>query len=229
MSYHRRRDIMKRIFVFLTAGFAILFLTGCSLSLLRAPIPLPTPILLSSATPAASTSIPAVTPAPGLPTATIPLNLPAPTPTLAGPTATAGLLPTANTGGILPGSPSGPYAVIQVASGDILNIHSAPGADSSVIGSFPATLNSVMRTGPSTSVEGDPWVQVQNPSGGNGWVNASYLTEYVAPAAFCADGRVNTLLTNFGNAIKTSNGGTLFSLVSPAHGMAVRLWRNSNA
>jgi hypothetical protein len=71
-------------------------------------------------------------------------------------------------------------------------------------------------------------VQVQNPSGGSGWVNAAFLTEYVAPVAFCADTRVNTLLTNFGNALATSNGETLAALVSPAHGMAVRLWRYGN-
>jgi hypothetical protein len=47
----------------------------------------------------------------------------------------------------------------------------------------------------------------------------------VAPAIFCADSRINTLLTNFGNALKTSSGETLSSLVSPAHGMSVYLWR----
>ena len=41
-------------------------------------------------------------------------------------------------------------------------------------------------------------------------------------------GRVNTLLTNFGNAIKASSGGALYPLVSPLHGMIVRLWRNGN-
>ena len=72
-------------------------------------------------------------------------------------------------------------------------------------------------------------MQIQNPGGDAGWVNAAFLTEYVAPAAFCADGRVNTLLTTFGNAIKTSNGQALYSLVSPTHGMTIRLWRNGNA
>jgi hypothetical protein len=82
-----------------------------------------------------------------------------------------------------------------------------------------------MRTGPSSTVNGEQWVQVQNPAGGSGWVYANYLTEYVAPSNFCADARVNTLLTNFGNALKTSNGETLASMVSPAHGMTVYLWR----
>jgi hypothetical protein len=129
---------------------------------------------------------------------------------------------------ILPGLPSGPYGVIQVAASDVLNVHSAAGTGSSIIGTFAATANNVMRTGPSTSVNNALWVQVFSPGGGTGWVNSAYLTEYVAPASFCADGRVNTLLTNFGNAIKTSNGGSLYSLVSPRHGMAIRLWRNGN-
>jgi len=110
-----------------------------------------------------------------------------------------------------------------VAASDVLNVHSAAGTGSSIIGTFAATANNVMRTGPSTSVNNALWVQVFSPGGGTGWVNSAYLTEYVAPASFCADGRVNTLLTNFGNAIKTSNGGSLYSLVSPRHGMAIRL------
>jgi hypothetical protein len=82
-----------------------------------------------------------------------------------------------------------------------------------------------MRTGPSSTVDGDLWVQVQNPGGGNGWVNANFLTEHVVTASFCADSRINTLLTNFGNALKTSSGETLAFLISPAHGMTVYLWR----
>jgi hypothetical protein len=139
------------------------------------------------------------------------------------------VLPTATTGGILPGAPSGPYGVIRVTAGDVLNIRSAPGAGNPIVGSFAAVNTTVMRTGSSSYVGEDLWVQVQNPGGGSGWVNAAYLTEYVAPAAFCADGRVNSLLANFGNAIKTSNGPALYTLVSPVHGMTVRLWRNGNA
>jgi hypothetical protein len=112
--------------------------------------------------------------------------------------------------------------------GDVLNIRSGPGAGYQVTGSFAAAATNVMRTGLSSTVDGDLWVQVQNPGGGSGWVNSQFLTEYIAPATFCADGRVNTLLTNFGNALKTSNGETLASLVSPVHGMAVRLWRYSD-
>jgi hypothetical protein len=134
-------------------------------------------------------------------------------------------VPTATTSGTVSGSLSGPYGVVLVVPGDVLNIHTGAGADYAISGSFSTTATNVMRTGPSSTVDGDLWVQVQNPSGGSGWVNAKYLTEYVVPANFCADTRVTTLLTNFGNALKTSDGETLASLVSPAHGMTVYLWR----
>ena len=219
---------MKRCLVFVAAGFAILVLTGCSLSLLRTATPVPTLIPLASPTPLLATPMTAASPTPGVPSETPTLSLPTVTPGPAAPTSTTGVAPTAAADGIIPGSPSGPYGVIQVAPGDVLNIHAAAGKGSTVIGFFASSANTVMRAGPWTNVGDDRWVQVQNPGGGTGWVNATYLTEYVAPATFCADARVNTLLTNFGNAIKTSNGGTVYSLVSPAHGMAVRLWRNGN-
>jgi hypothetical protein len=118
--------------------------------------------------------------------------------------------------------------VIQVPAGGTLNVRSAAGTGNSVIATFSATANNVMRTGPSTNVKNALWVQVTSPGGSTGWVDSTYLTEYVAPAAFCTDGRVNALLTNFGNAVKRSDGAALSPLVSPDHGMSVRLWRNGS-
>ena len=209
---------MKRNLIALTAGLFILSLTGCSLTLLRKTTPVPT--FVSQPSPTALVAIAAT----AIPTPAATL-----TPPIIAPLPAAGFAPTATVGGIVPGSPSGPYGVIQVAAGTALNIRSAPGASSTAVGSFAATANNVMRTGPSASVAGALWVEVQNPNGGNGWVNAAYLTEYIPPASFCADSRVSTLVANFGNAFKTSNGGTLAPLVSPAHGWIVRLWRNGNA
>ncbi len=209
---------MKKTILSLLSLGLLFALTGCSLPLLAASTPIPTLITIPSPTPRLAT------PTAAAPTPTVP------TPTVSLPTITPGsvVVPTATTSGIGSGSLSGPYGVILVAPGDVLNIHTGAGADYAISGSFSATVTNVMRTGPSSTVEGDLWVQVQNPGGGSGWVNAKYLTEYVAPATFCADARVNTLLTNFGNALKTSGGETLASLVSPAHGMTVRLWRYSD-
>lgn len=212
---------MKRNLIALIASLIILSLTGCSLSLLKKATPVPTFIVLPSPTPIV------VTPTTAAPTPTTLFSLPAVNPSA--PVPTLGLEPTATVAGVVPGAPSGPYGVILVAAGESLNIRSAPGTGNPAIGSFDAAANNVIRTGPSSSVAGVLWVEVQNPSGGNGWVNAAYLTEYFPPASFCADTRANALVTNFGSALTTSNGVALASLVSPAHGWAVRLWHNGNA
>jgi len=207
---------MKKIFpAFLGLGL-IFALTGCTLSLFSTPAPSPTPLILPTPTQIPPSATPAA------PAATATLSLPTLTPG-APPVATNAIIPTAP-GGILPGVPSGPYGVILVTSTDVLYVRSGPGAGNSIIGSFASTATNVMRTGPSSLVAGSLWVQVQNPSGGTGWVNSNYLTEYVAPAAFCADAKASALVANLANALKSSNGELLASLVSPAHGMTVHLW-----
>ena len=216
---------MKRTLVLLAASMAaILSLNACTLSLAGKPTPLPTQVLLST-----PTALPTALPTPGLPIATPAQSQPTLVPGPAASTAIPGVVgATAVPGAILPGLPSGPYGVIQVGAGGVLNVHSAPGTGSPVIGNLAATANNVMRTGPSSNINNALWVQVFSPGGGTGWVNSAYLTEYVSPATFCPDARVNSLLNNFGNAVKSSNGGTLYPLVSPVHGMAVRLWRNGS-
>jgi len=228
---------MRRNLVILIAGLAILFLTGCSLSLLGRPKLFPTTILPASPTPLSTTpapvatdtpSLPSSTPTLGLPTVTPTLSLPTITPVSAEPTATTAAVPTATTGAIPPGSPSGPYAVIQVEPGDVLNIHSSAGVGAPIIGTFTAMANTVMRTGKSSDIGGDLWVEVQNPGGGTGWVNAAYLTEYVAPTTFCSDSHLNTLITNLDSAFTSRDGVRLYNLVSPSHGVTVYLWRYGN-
>jgi hypothetical protein len=203
---------MKKIIPAVFSIVLTFLLASCTLSLFGTPTPWPTAVPLPTLTPAA------------MPTSTPPL--PTATATIAVPTITPGapIVPTSKVsppGGIIPGIPSGPYAVILVAPTDVLNVRSGPGAGYSVVGSFAATATNVMRAGPASVVDGALWVQVQSPSG---WVNSTYLTQYVSPLAFCADGNVNTLITNLGNALKSSNGELLASLVSPAHGMTVHLW-----
>ncbi len=118
----------------------------------------------------------------------------------------------------------GPYAVIRVAENDVLNIRSGAGAGQPVGGTFAWNAINVMRTGPTASMDGAEWVEVQNPSGGTGWVNSSYLTEYVSHEAFCADTRIPVLIEQLKGSMNQSNGDMFASLVSPAHGTDVRLW-----
>jgi hypothetical protein len=123
-----------------------------------------------------------------------------------------------------PSSLIGPYAVVRVAGNDVLNIRAGAGISQPVVGSFPSDSISVMRTGPNTSVEGATWVEVQKPNGGTGWVNSYYLTEYVSHDAFCADTRIPALIEQLKGSMNQSNGEMFASLVSPVHGVDVRLW-----
>ncbi|MDW8226350.1 MAG: hypothetical protein RMJ60_00950 [Anaerolineales bacterium] len=167
-------------------------------------------------------------PSPELPTSLPVTNTaePLPTATSLPPTATTPSNPQAPQ--ITPGTPSGPYAVILVAPNDVLNIRSGPGVSNRIVATFAPTAKNVMRTGPSAVVsDGAKWVEVRRPDGGVGWVNFYYLTEYVAPDAFCADTRVNDLISRLGNALLSRNGVQLSGLVSPRHGMTVYLWRYS--
>lgn len=193
---------------------------------LTACMPRVTVETLSPATP----TIPAIEPptviapsaTPVVPTATA---LP-PQPTQ---TATLAVAPTtaANTSTSLPPvtGMSNPYAVVLVGADDVLNIRSGAGAGNALVGSLQPRATNVNRTGPASTADGDRWVEIQNPSGGTGWVNSNFLTEQVTSATFCADARVTTLINNVESALLNSNGELLSSLVSPAHGVDLRLWR----
>ena len=120
------------------------------------------------------------------------------------------------------------YVVINVFPDDMLNIRSGPGVENTVVGTLPYNQSGLTRTGKTSSVGEETWVEIQNPSGGIGWVNADFLTETVNPVTFCADARVATLILNLEKAVNTQDGELLRTLVSPAHGLDVLQSRYGN-
>ena len=148
--------------------------------------------------------------------------LPIPTPPLpctATPTFTPSPTPVAS---------SGLYAVTLVAGNDVLNIRSAPGASSPIIGSFVNNAVNVIRTGAIQQADGAEWVEVLMLDGViKGWVNFKYLTEYVSSETFCADTRIPPLIEQLKQAVTSSNGILLGSLVSPKHGLNMNYWASS--
>jgi hypothetical protein len=122
----------------------------------------------------------------------------------------------------------GPYAVIQIAPGDVLNIRSGAGTNNPIIGSFTRDTFSIMRTGPSQQADGAEWVEVLLPNGvDKGWVNSNYLTEYETHESFCNDARIPALIGQLKQAVTSSNGAVLGSLVSPKHGWNMNYWASS--
>jgi hypothetical protein len=118
-----------------------------------------------------------------------------------------------------------PYAVVLVFPNDVLNIRAGAGVGNAVVGALQPTATGVNRTGPAATADGDRWVEIQNPRGGTGWVNSKFLTEHVTSSAFCADARVGDLLGKLKTALLNSNEEQFAALVSPAHGLDLRLWR----
>lgn len=133
-----------------------------------------------------------------------------------------------STFGWLSSASTGSYAVVGISANDVLNIRSGAGVTNPVVSSFAYNANNVTRTGASSVVNSAEWWQVQQPGGGTGWVNSFYLTEYVPTGTFCADSRVSTLLTNLGTALKNSDGAAFAALVSPKHGVDMRLANGDN-
>ncbi len=123
----------------------------------------------------------------------------------------------------------GPFSVVFVNQGELLNIRSGAGVSYSIVDTFPYNTTGVVYAGSTMPAGSDLWYRVQKPSGGTGWVNGYYLTTQVASSTFCGDTRVQSLFTQFRQAVDNSDG-TLFStLISPVRGVDVRLFTYQSA
>jgi photosystem II stability/assembly factor-like uncharacterized protein len=130
----------------------------------------------------------------------------------------------APTGFITPTNLIGPYAVVNVAENDVLNIRAGAGVSQPILGYVTPGVTDVMRTGSSASADGAVWVEVRRNDGLVGWVNSYYLTEYVTHEAFCADSRIPPLIEQLKQSMGQSNGSLLGPIVSPVHGVNMHLW-----
>jgi len=119
---------------------------------------------------------------------------------------------------------TGSYAVVNITQYEAtLNVRSRAGVGNPLVGSLAYTATDIGRVGAPVIVGSSEWWQIQEVGGITGWVNAFYLTEYVLSTTFCADARVGTLLTDLGTALKNVDGPALAILVSPRHGLDIRL------
>ncbi len=116
----------------------------------------------------------------------------------------------------------GPYAVMLVRPGDVLNIRAAAGADQPLVGAFDAGARNIYATGRTQQAGSADWWEVKRPDGDLGWVNAFYLAEYVAPDFFVGDNRVINLIDNkLRPAMLNADGDLFASIVSPRHGVTI--------
>ncbi len=116
----------------------------------------------------------------------------------------------------------GPYTVMLVRPGDVLNIREAAGADQPLAGSFPSDSRNIRSTGRTQQAGGATWMEVKRPDNGLGWVNGLYLAEYISPELFVGDHRIINMIDNqLKPAMLNANGDLFAAIVSPRHGVTI--------
>lgn len=124
--------------------------------------------------------------------------------------------------------PEGQYAVVWVPSGEKLKVHKPAGISGSVVAELAFDQRGIQRTSKETRLGSSTWVEIVTPVGWTGWVQAWNLTEEVPKDIFCEDQRAVRILETFGNAVRSSDGEALASLVHPVRGLTLRYeWWNS--
>ncbi len=148
-------------------------------------------------------------------------------PTIEMPTETdTALAPSAEAPTAMP--PGKEYAVVLVPEGETIKVHTAAGSGSGVAGSLAWDAVDLHSTGNVQTTGGDTWVELNLPGGGTGWVDRRYLTEYMASADFCLDGRAVSLFETLYEAARTNDGRILTPIVSPVHGLTLTYIHNGN-
>jgi hypothetical protein len=119
------------------------------------------------------------------------------------------------------------FGVILVSEGDVLNLRSGPGIENGIIDTLDPHATGIIMTGNRQKVGNSLWVEVQTPTNATGWVNAHFLTEQIESAEFCNDPRLDALLNDFVSAVNSRDGAALAPLISPTHGLTIRVnWWN---
>jgi hypothetical protein len=113
------------------------------------------------------------------------------------------------------------YAVVLIPEGGTLEVRAGAGSGSRGSGSLTWDASGLGSTGRVERAGPETWVELNLPGGGTGWADRKYLTEYVAPADFCEDGRASDLFVRLDVAAEKNDGQRLAKIVSPVHGLTV--------
>lgn len=115
------------------------------------------------------------------------------------------------------------YALVNVPDRGTLHLRSRPDIESRIVGALAAQQRNIPLTGRTFGTIPRIWYEVRRSGGGTGWISSYYVVEYVPSEAFCRDERVKTLLAELTTSVKNLDGALLARLVSPMHGVTVRL------
>lgn len=126
-------------------------------------------------------------------------------------------------------SGSSTYALINVPEKGVLSVRMGPGGWYKRLGGLEATTIGVPLTGNVSGKFPNIWLEVQHNPVQKGWISSYYVIEYVKPDDFCKDDRVKTVITDFAASVSATDGQKAANLVSPLHGVTVRVWRTGAA
>nr|BAL53193.1 hypothetical protein HGMM_F05B10C15 [uncultured Chloroflexota bacterium] len=115
------------------------------------------------------------------------------------------------------------YALVNVPDRGTLHMRSRPDIQSRIVGALAAQQKNIPLTGRTSGKMPKIWYEVRRSGGGTGWISSYYVIEYVPPEAFCRDERIRPLIENLTKAIRELDGAAFARLVSPMHGVTVRL------
>ena len=144
------------------------------------------------------------------------------------PAATAPTVATAEGSAVVPAGPALPSeaAVILVGKGETLNLRAGAGVENAIVTEVAANTTGLFRTGMEAFSGEELWAEVRTSTAETGWVNARFLTEYFSPEKFCADPKIQFLLDDLLIALQSENAELLATLVSPAHGLDLRVFHH---
>lgn len=115
------------------------------------------------------------------------------------------------------------YALVNVPDKGTLHMRSRPDIQSPIVGALAAQQKNIPLTGRTFGNIPRIWYEVRRSGGGTGWISSYYVVEYVPPEAFCRDERIRPLIEKMASAIQNMDGAGFARLVSPMHGVTVRL------
>lgn len=118
------------------------------------------------------------------------------------------------------------YEVAYVEPEDQLNVRAEPDPGAEIVGTLALQTEDVEITDEGEQVGDNTWVPIQAGELA-GWVNSLYLTEVVAPDAFCESEEARTLVEAFREAVAAADEDALAGLINPQRGLRVRVsWWN---
>ncbi len=146
---------------------------------------------------------------------------------------TVSLLPTATAAAEIPQvnptplvistfEPSGVYAVVGIAEGEVLALRNPAGITGTISKELAYDARGIEATGNVANLGSSIWMEIQAPDGSRGWVNSLNMTEDVNQEQFCQDARAILVLDHSLHSIQTQDGDLLSQIVNPRRGLIIR-------